>query len=128
MEVLNVLHKSAFQFYQLNNQLMLLAKANAKNTRSIAWNVSALSSTRKESLAKKKESEITDSTVKSNEESHNKTCQTNIINSKTNAPDSLNKTKQSALSWGSMTSEKDLYEQQGLMNFSSLLPPFLTQY
>ena len=47
MEILNVLNKSMLQFHQLNHQIMLLEKTNSQNTRAIAWNVSALSSTRK---------------------------------------------------------------------------------
>jgi len=42
-EVLNILSHASLKFHQLNRQLIMLSKANLKDTKSISWNVSSLS-------------------------------------------------------------------------------------
>ena len=110
-EVLNVLHKSAFQFYQLNQQLALLAKANAKNTRSIAWNVSALSSTRKQTL-KNDENLPPDEQGSCNKDRLDSESSNSVAgvmsNNCTNSP-----SNPTAKCWGAMRKETELTENEG---------------
>ena len=108
-EVVNVLHKSAFQFYQLNQQLALLAKANSKNTRSIAWNVSALSSTRKKGIEQ-------DNLICNNGNNKDKldSESSNSVAGVSNNCNSSPAPNQATKCWGAMSKETELTENEGM--------------